>query len=379
MLRPVQDNEISLDGVSIAFLVEFAAECRTRPDAGTATTDDVCKSIVKPATEGAKCSYAELLKRTGRAQHVRQANLFFSHAWRYNFQLAVETLADWCKRKGLDARACFVWFDIYTVNQHTGITDFAYWSEGFRRAIRSIGRVVVFLQPWNAPVWLSRAWCLYEYWTTHAGSVPHEFLLPARDEAAFVAYLVGGGRFEDIVKHVDISRAECWDKEDERRIKQEVARTGGFAALNEAVTAGLRGWFLESADKALLSIASESERLASDLQMSVAYMRIYMGQLPEAEDMLVRRQGELQRRTEAAGAQERLPLQLKAAETLGELGSVYVLQGKLDAGVKVLGVALAIQRAALGEGHLDTAWTMVNLGAAYGSQGQHGLAIEHYS
>ena len=123
MLRPVQDNEISLDGVSIAFLVEFAAECRrTRPDAGIATTDDVCKSIVKPATEGAKCSYAELLKRTGRAQHVRQANLFFSHAWRYNFQLAVETLADWCKRKGLDARACFVWFDIYTVNQHTGIT-----------------------------------------------------------------------------------------------------------------------------------------------------------------------------------------------------------------------------------------------------------------
>jgi tetratricopeptide (TPR) repeat protein len=379
------DTEISLDGVSIHFLVQFADECRhVRQDADTATTGEVCKNIVvcdsfKPAEGGAPCSYVELLKRTDRAHHVGRANIFFSHAWTYNFQLAVETLSDWCKREGLDARACFVWFDIFTVNQHTGIRDFAYWSDGFRRTIRSIGRVVVFLQPWNDAVWLSRAWCLYEYWATCAGKVAHEFLLPQRDQAAFASYLETGGRFENIVKDVDIQRATCHDEEDARRIKDAVARTCGFAALNEAVTAGLRAWFLESADAALRRFASESDRLASDLQFSVAFMRRCMGQLPEAEDMLVRRRGELQRRMAGADAHELLPLRIKAAMTMGELGSVLGLQGKLEASVKALVETLAIQRVVLGEDHPYTAMTMQNLGLAYRSQGQYGLAIEHFN
>ena len=143
-----QGTEISLDGVSVAFLVEFAAECRrTLPDADAASTDDVCKRMIKSATEGAKCSYKDLLTRTGRAQHMRQATVFLSHAWKYWFHLVVETLMGWCEREGLDAGSCFVWFDIFTANQHTGITDFAYWSEGFRRAVRSIGRVVILLLP----------------------------------------------------------------------------------------------------------------------------------------------------------------------------------------------------------------------------------------
>jgi hypothetical protein len=163
MLHPVKDNEISRDGVSIAFLVEFAAECRrTLADAEITTTADIWVRKIKPATESAKISYVELLQLTGCAHYVGQATVFFSHAWTYQFQLVVETLAGWCEREGIDARVSFVWFDTFTVNQHTCITDFAHWSQGFQHTIRSIGRVVVFLQPWDKAVWLSRAWCMYE-------------------------------------------------------------------------------------------------------------------------------------------------------------------------------------------------------------------------
>ena len=425
MLRQVQDAEVSLDGVSIAFLKEFAAECRrTRPDAETATTGDVCKAVIKPATEHAKCSFVELLKRTGRAQHVRRANLFVSHAWTYKFQLVVETLAGWCEREGLDAQACFVWFDVFASNQHARIADFAHWSAGFRLAIRSIGRAVLILQPWDDAVWLTRAWCLYEFWSIYAEYVPHEFLLPARDQAAFAAHLERGGRFEDVVRDVDIARAESEDKEAGWRIKEEAARNGGAAAFNGAVTAGLRAWFLASADKALLSIAPESERLASDLLLSVAEMKRGAGRLPEAEGMLARRWGELQRRMGGAGAQELPPLRAKAADTLRLLGEVCRQQGRLDAAARALGEALALQRsaaarpetpdaarapanagaaagaepgprpglaveplaralsglrAALGDRHPETASAMRALGAARSRQGQHGLAVEHYS
>ena len=196
---PPSDSEISLDGVSVAFLLEFAAECSgTLPE--TATTADVCDEIVKKATESAKCSYAELLRRTGRGHHVNTATVFFSHAWKYKFQPVVKTLAGWCEREKLDPLLCFVWFDIFTVNQHSGIEDFEYWSDGFKQSIVTIARVVILFLPWNDAVWLGRAWCLYEYWAVCNGKVRHEFLLTEDDQKEFVEYLTGGGTFENIVK-----------------------------------------------------------------------------------------------------------------------------------------------------------------------------------
>ena len=253
-----QRTEISQDGVSVAFLLEFAAECSgTLPE--TATTAEVCEQMVEKATKSAVCSYAELLKSTGRGDHVKTATVFFSHAWKYKFQLVIKTLAGWCKREKLDPLLCFVWFDIFTVNQHTGITDFAYWSEGFKQSIVTIARVVILFLPWKEAVWLGRAWCLYEYWAVCNGEVEHEFLLTDDDLKDFVEYLKGGGTFENIVKNVDISKAESGDKEAERRIKLEVKSKVGFATLNEKVTAGMRKWFLESSEKALLDMHDESE------------------------------------------------------------------------------------------------------------------------
>ena len=53
--------------------------------------------------------------------------------------------------------------------------------------------------------------------------------------------------------------------------------------------------------------------------------------------------------------------------------------GGRNGGKRCTNKALAIQRVALGEGHPDTARTMMALGAAYSNLGQHGLAIEHFN
>ena len=150
----------------------------------------------------------------------------------------VKTLAGWCEREKLDPLLCFVWFDIFTVNQHSGIEDFEYWSEGFKQSIVTIARVVNLFLQWNDAVWLGRAWCLYEYWAVCAGNVKHEFLLAEDDQKGFIEYLKGGGTFENIVKNVDISKAESGDKVAEERIKLEVVSKVGFATLNAKVTVG---------------------------------------------------------------------------------------------------------------------------------------------
>ena len=40
--------------------------------------------------------------------------------------------------------------------------DFEWWATTFRTAVQDIGETVIFLSPWNDPVMLKRAWCLYE-------------------------------------------------------------------------------------------------------------------------------------------------------------------------------------------------------------------------
>jgi hypothetical protein len=47
------------------------------------------------------------------------------------------------------------------VNRHTAPTlPSAWWSVAFAAAVRDMGHTVLLLQPWNAPVALSRSWCL---------------------------------------------------------------------------------------------------------------------------------------------------------------------------------------------------------------------------
>ena len=367
------DSAISLDGVSVAFLLEFAAECSgTLPE--SATTADVCDEIVKKATESAKCSYTELLKCTGRGHHVRTANVFFSHAWKYQFQLVVKTLAGWCEREKLDPKLCFLWFDILTINQHTGITDFEYWSEGFKQSITTIARVVILFMPWKDAIWLGRAWCLYEYWSVCLGLVRHEFLLTEEDQRDFVDYLKGGGTFQNIVKNVDISKAESGDKEAERRIKSEVKSQVGFATLNEKVTEGMRKWFLESSEKALLDM-DESERMVSELYYHTAKMKMDMGLLPDAAEMLLNHLAA----TAAFGEGHLYHGHLYHARTINCIGRLYSAQGKHSLAIEQFFQALAITKAALGENHPVTAAAINNIGTAYRSQGKHSLAIEQYN
>jgi tetratricopeptide (TPR) repeat protein len=369
----ISTNTISTDGVSVAFLKEFADECRTKhtlPD--NATTADVCALVVKKETEDAKISYTELLKRTpAMKHHVHPATVFLSHAWKYAFLLVVETVVEWCERETLDAQTCFVWFDIFSVCQHTAITNFEYWSNGFRGAIKNIPRAVILLMPWDKAVWQTRSWCLFEYWAIHVQKKRHEFLLPAAEQEAFVKFLEKGARFEDVFRNVDMAQAEAANKDDEWRIKEEVRRNIGFADLDAAVMEGLRVWFLNSADEALRRFSDNSERLSCDLQLSAAVMRRSMGQYKAAADMLVERQAELQRIKDLANPQ----LEVKMGETLSEYGETLLerfedldeLDRKsalklLAKASKVLDQALAIQKVVLGERDPKTAMTIMRIG-----------------
>ena len=76
--------------------------------------------------------------------------------------------------------------DIFVGNQHRAAElPQAWWTQTFRQSVVDIGRTVLVLQPWHAPVPLTRSWCLWEiYSTLDGGAELHVALSPAQ-RAAF--------------------------------------------------------------------------------------------------------------------------------------------------------------------------------------------------
>ena len=85
---------------------------------GEPTTADACFQLVVPATNAAKCSYAEARKILAAAD-VQHATIFLSHAWKYDFADVVSAMRT-VRQADLDSGKPepYFWFDIACVNQH---------------------------------------------------------------------------------------------------------------------------------------------------------------------------------------------------------------------------------------------------------------------
>ena len=147
------------------------------------TTADVCFEVVKPATAARRCSYAELDAAPGESG---PATAFVSHAWLYPFEWLVSAL----EAADLPPATKF-WLDIAVVNQHVNADrGFDWWSSTFRQAVKTIGRTLLVLAPWRAPVTLNRAWCIWEVFCTVDTDTELRLLLPAAERDAFATALV---------------------------------------------------------------------------------------------------------------------------------------------------------------------------------------------
>ena len=92
--------------------------------------------------------------------------------------------------------------------------------------------------PWNDPIPLTRAWCIWEILSTIAGLAKLEICLPAVEQEAFAKFLVDEGADQVIVKMVkiDVQRAEAFKKEDRDAILDAVKKfRGGPSEVNKLI------------------------------------------------------------------------------------------------------------------------------------------------
>jgi hypothetical protein len=101
-----------------------------------------------------------LLNVTYNQVVAEKANVFLSFAYTNNFCELVDALENHLQTTNSNT---FFWFDVFVNNQWVAAEkSFEWWATTFRTAVCDIGETLLFLEPWDNPVMLTRAWCLYE-------------------------------------------------------------------------------------------------------------------------------------------------------------------------------------------------------------------------
>ena len=221
--RQVKDHPL---GVSVQALIDVRARfpAVTEDD----TTSDVCHREIKPATtpdgwecrpkvtDAAKGWYSHSYKETAtqavqdepppgtksylsvlqsepatRGQ-VGPANAFVSHAWQFNFLTVVAALEAFVAQHQA-GEELFFWFDCLVIDEHANNDKpQEWWSTSFKDSISAIGRTVMVLAPWNQPVPLTRAWCLWELFCAVNTGCPFNVALSPEQSAALEEAVMKG-------------------------------------------------------------------------------------------------------------------------------------------------------------------------------------------
>ena len=161
--RSAADDDASLRGISLEFLVEFTWE----HSAWHMSTYEVVE-IIKAATAHTRKPYTHLLA----PEQIGSPTIFLSHAWQNDFGLVVATARKYVSNEqqrlagkgGGSGGAVFVWLDIFAITQHSGETQ----AHDLSRLEATIKHpectTLVVLDEEGIP--LTRCWCIFEFFAT---------------------------------------------------------------------------------------------------------------------------------------------------------------------------------------------------------------------
>lgn len=234
------------------------------------TTYQVKDEIIIPATLAKQYSYMELVQDQcddDGKPFVGTATVFVSHAFGVPFLDSYFVMRAYAEQHP-DA---YFWFNPFMTNQHRlERLPSTWWSTTFKDTIRSIGHVLLVLSPWNDPVPLKRAWCLWEILCAiDQDEVELQIELPM-----YQSTLLKNGFYKDVASvsqslaRIDASQAESFLQSDKDMIFRAIEDTVGFLQVNSVIKSALRSWYIYQVTKVL---AKGSEQNAS---MHVAYRQL---------------------------------------------------------------------------------------------------------
>lgn len=184
----------------------------------------------------------------------------------------------------------YYWLDIFSVNQHAAMAAQQppeWWAGTFAKAIAEIGTLLLVAAPWERPIPLTRAWCLWEVYSAIAGKCTVHLEAPPIEVTRLETAVAQSASFHPILDSraaVAMERSECTYPEDRDRIFTEVRRSElGFDGVNAAVRGRLLGQ--------LLCLAAHKGETGGALACVAAGAAAVLGSVPSPSTPLPRLPG----------------------------------------------------------------------------------------
>mmetsp|Transcript_386 Transcript_386/g.1061 ORF Transcript_386/g.1061 Transcript_386/m.1061 type:complete len:2458 (+) Transcript_386:127-7500(+) len=265
------DSDLNMDGVSVHHLVKVLRGAASKgldqkmseeKKAGRpflekkedASIWHMVQAYVMPATKTKKCAYVEWLPQFG-PDHVGPANALLSYCWGYKYTDVVSALESWCTAEKRNPKRTYVWICSLCVNQHDASAEVKtadFFKREFGERVKAIGTILPLMLPWDEPLYLTRAWCLFELYTaiSFEGACTITAIFTPEQEALFREALTSGGysKVDDTLEKIRSQNATATMKADEDAIKQTIKETllGGYQGLDNLVRSHLQEFFHKS-------------------------------------------------------------------------------------------------------------------------------------
>jgi tetratricopeptide (TPR) repeat protein len=236
-------------GVSIEFIRWFLNKHYPPPDPADSkykmrarfsypTTTDMCQKIVIPETTPTQSSYIDLIPKdqtdANGKPFLGPATVFVSHAWKFRFDVPLDVMEQHATKEP----ETYFWFDLFINNQNIASSlPQEWWKTTFRQSIKTIGTVLLVLSPWDRPIPVTRAWCLWEIMSALSqdgvrfiGKIPNE------ETMRILSDITLNGSYTGIqVPHIDSANAEAFKQDDRDMILGAIRETLGFEAVDKRV------------------------------------------------------------------------------------------------------------------------------------------------
>ena len=346
------------EGIKLAALDIFINECGGRSMLEGLSTTDVNNLYQKPLTIHIKSSYCEYLK-TRDSNSVGVAQVFISHAWKYVFLDVVDTLQYHFR----DSPDIIIWFDVFSNNQHSAPDlDFHWWSTTFKSAIEQLNHTVLILSPWNNPIPLTRAWCLFEIYCTAECKCRFEVAMSLSDKTDFMESLRKDTvrTINDMLATIDLRKSDANKQEEKVRIFNAVERTVGFNGMNSLVFERLRMWIIDTAKEFVCKCSDDIDRAGAQQALGLLYM--HQGQFEVAQPLL----------NESMAIREKVfgESHLDTLDAMNNMASYFQNTGIYDQALLLFKKCYAIKLNVLGVNHPSTLSSMNNLVILYQIMGK---------
>ncbi|KAJ3036505.1 Kinesin light chain 3 [Rhizophlyctis rosea] len=365
---------LPLLGVPPTFFETFIEQCGGPSVLTNLTTAEVCERFVKPHTLPTQ-SLCELLLSFPNpySTEITNANWFISHSWSYKFLDVAEAITSYFSKQSATSSA-IVWFDLFSLPQHNRQTMTSEWLQTtFKSAIASMKNVLMIWTPWNAPITLTRAWCVFEVYACADTDSNFDIAFPPSEITKLKAALRNTAfACTDAIASIKSVNSIATHPDDLNAIHKAIRSSITFTNLDQMIFKVLFPGVVSSL-KVELRLAEEKGD-AAELALWQSILASLYGSRGMYKEGLGLREKAAENSKRAFGEDH-----IETLDALSALGDGYATVGKYDVAESIARKVLEKREQLLGKHHRATFSAALELASVYSSSTKYQAAEESYT